>query len=166
MNEIKQVGIKTHDERVNGLWLDHGDEYQLFLEEIAELRAALEALQADTADLKDELERERIRLAACGVAALENTKACVNKRINKDNPYYSASYSDVCRAVDAEIRLREEVAAQAKRIESLEKSLAACLEEATEWIYESRGCSPQSIMGYNGWADIAKQILSEKKVIE
>lgn len=78
--------------------------------------------------LQNELETERMRLAACGVAALGNTKESVKERINKENPYYSASYADVCRAVDAEIKLRDEVErlkaeneAQAKRIAELEQ---------------------------------------------
>ena len=56
--------------------------------------------------LKGELETERIRLAACGVAALANTFETVKQRIDKDNPYYSASYGDVCSAVDREIAYR------------------------------------------------------------
>lgn len=66
----------------------------------------VEALRAEVEKLKAELETERMRLAACGVAALGNTADSVKERISNDNPYYSASYSDVCRAVDAEIALR------------------------------------------------------------
>lgn len=59
---------------------------------------------------RDELERERMRLAACGVAALENTPESAAQRIGRDNPYWSASYGDVCGAVDREIALRTEAA--------------------------------------------------------
>jgi hypothetical protein len=55
----------------------------------------------------DELEVERMRLAACGVAALGNTKGTMAERITKDNPYWSASYGDVCSAVDREVLYRE-----------------------------------------------------------
>lgn len=65
-------------------------------------------------DKKDEeLEIERMRLAACGVAALGNTRNCIKQRITPDSPYYSASYQDICNAVDREIALAE-------RLESLE----------------------------------------------
>ncbi len=68
--------------------------------------AGCEPLRVENERLKDDLENERIRLAGCGVAALLNTEETVKNRIAKDNPYYSASYSDVCRAVDREISLR------------------------------------------------------------
>lgn len=59
--------------------------------------------------LREELKRERLRLSACGVAALANTPEDVAKyRFSPDNPYYSASYADVCAAVDREMALREE----------------------------------------------------------
>jgi hypothetical protein len=55
--------------------------------------------------LKSDLETERMRLAACGVAANQNTETTAKERIKPDNPYYSASYGDVCRAVDREMDL-------------------------------------------------------------
>jgi len=60
--------------------------------------------------LKEEVETLRLQLAACGVAALCNTKeSCDQQRIEKTNPYYSASYQDVCNMVDREMRLRQQV---------------------------------------------------------
>lgn len=63
----------------------------------------------DLAARDAELERERMRLAACGVAALANTSKIVADRIDKTNPYWSASYGAVCDAVDREMSLRAEV---------------------------------------------------------
>ncbi len=56
-----------------------------------------------------ELERERMRLAACMSAALGNTPDAVAQRIGPEHPYWSASYGDMCKAVDREIELRAEV---------------------------------------------------------
>lgn len=70
-----------------------------------QLREALER----EANLKEELEAERLRLAGCGVAALQNTEESKAKRITRDNPYWSASYGDVCGAVDREMKLRAEL---------------------------------------------------------
>ena len=53
-----------------------------------------------------ELERERMRLAACGIAAMQNTPESIKQRIGRDSPYWSASYGDVCALVDREIELR------------------------------------------------------------
>lgn len=58
-------------------------------------------------DLVAELERERLRLAACGVAAMANTPSTIAQRIGRDNPYWSASYDGVCSAVDREMKYRE-----------------------------------------------------------
>jgi hypothetical protein len=68
-------------------------------------------LQEENARLREQLETERMRLAGCGVAAMQNTAASTNDRILPESPYWSASYGDVCRAVDREIVLREQLAA-------------------------------------------------------
>ena len=50
----------------------------------------------------------RMQLAGCGVAAMCNTEQSIKEqRISPDNPYWSASYGDVCRAVDREMIYRE-----------------------------------------------------------
>jgi hypothetical protein len=55
-----------------------------------------------------EIERLRLQLAGCGVAALCNTRESAEKqRITKENPYWSASYGDVCDAVEREMNLRD-----------------------------------------------------------
>jgi len=73
------------------------------------------------AELEQELDRERMRLAACGVAAMANTTTTVAQRIGPDHPYYSASYGDVCRAVDREMDLRAQLTA-----ERASRGLAIC----------------------------------------
>jgi hypothetical protein len=78
--------------------------------EIRKLRQRVDELEAKLGGgtmEENELETERLRLAACGVAAMSNTKFTVLTRITDESPYYSASYGDVCRAVDREIRYRE-----------------------------------------------------------
>ena len=54
-----------------------------------------------------EIEKLRVQLAGRGVVAMQNTEKSIKDRA-KDGDYgYSASYSDVCKAVDREIRYRE-----------------------------------------------------------
>lgn len=60
---------------------------------------------------RGELETERMKLAGCGVAAMCNTESTAAQRIDRDNPYWSASYGDVCAAVDREMKLRTELEA-------------------------------------------------------
>ena len=69
--------------------------------------------------LRAEAETERMRLAACGVAARANTEASRAERIDSTSPYYSASYADVCDAVDREIALRAEVERLRREVEVL-----------------------------------------------
>ena len=65
---------------------------------------------ADVALDAGDLERLRMQLAACTTAALLNTRETMAERITADNPYYSATYADVCRAVDREVEYREKLA--------------------------------------------------------
>lgn len=67
-------------------------------------------LTQELAEATDQLEIERMRLAGCGVASLSNTAGTVAQRIPRDNPYWSASYGNVCSAVDREMVLRAQLA--------------------------------------------------------
>jgi len=66
-----------------------------------------DTLTADLAAKDAEIKILRMQLAGCGAAALANTHESAAHRLTRDNPYWSASYGDVCRAVDREIELRE-----------------------------------------------------------
>lgn len=69
----------------------------------------LQSLRDELAELKEENEKQRMQLVACGVAALCNTEeSAAKQRINKSDPYWCASYGDVCNAVDREMKLRKE----------------------------------------------------------
>ena len=63
---------------------------------------------AEVRRLQDEIEQLRCQLAGCGVAALENTVSSRSRRAVRGDYGYSASYEEVCNAVDREISLREE----------------------------------------------------------
>lgn len=56
--------------------------------------------------LIEEIEHLRVQLAGCGVAAMQNTAESIKDRAKEGDYGYSASYSDVCKAVDREIRYR------------------------------------------------------------
>lgn len=71
---------------------------------------ALSELVAERNQLRDELERERLRLAACGVVAMSNTRETAERNRECHKSYKSASFNDVCAAVDREMALRERVA--------------------------------------------------------
>ena len=65
-------------------------------------------IAAEVRRLREENERLRVQLAGCGVAAMQNTADSREHRIEKGAYGWSASYADVCSAVDREIALREE----------------------------------------------------------
>jgi len=74
-------------------------------------------LQAKLDDANAELERERMRLAACGVVADANTPESAKKWRNMRDEYRSASCDGVARAVDREMRLRRAAMGKFKTME-------------------------------------------------
>lgn len=78
----------------------------------------IEQLTSEVIERDNEIDRLRMQLAACGVAALANTReSSALDRIPPSNPAYSASYADVCAAVEREIAQREEIDRLRKQIE-------------------------------------------------
>ena len=88
--------------------------------------------QVEIEQLRAVLERERMRLVACGVAAMQNTRESAKQRIPRDNEYWSASYDDVCRTVDKQMDEREHA-------ERAEADLAAARADAERWFNLLRG---------------------------
>lgn len=50
-----------------------------------------------------------MQLAAISTASIQNTETTVKDRIDKDSPYCTTAYLDVCRAVDREMKQRVEL---------------------------------------------------------
>lgn len=71
----------------------------------------------ETASLRQQLEIERMRLAACGVVANANTPESAAKAREMLPEYSSASCDDVARAVDREMELRQQLAEYEKYYE-------------------------------------------------
>ncbi len=70
--------------------------------------------------LEDELEYERMRLAACAVAAIDGRE---QQAIGPGHPYYSAAYGDVLRVRRDADRLRHEVFSLAEEVKMLDAKL-------------------------------------------
>ena len=105
-----EQAIKAWDDRVmddhDNLIPTNGVIQKHMQAEIDELRDALQERDA-------EIERLRVQLAGCGVAAMQNTEASKANRVKRGSYGWSESYGDVCRAVDREIEQRR-VLEQAK----------------------------------------------------
>lgn len=69
--------------------------------------SAIDALHAGREKALAELETERMRLAACGVIALSNTRESAAKQRQMKPGFWSASAEYVARAVDREMDHRE-----------------------------------------------------------
>ncbi len=110
--------------------------------------AAFAGLFLDAAERCETLE---LKLAACTAAALGNTDRTVAERIEPGHPYYSASYGDVCRAVDREMKLREQLAT-AKR-EAVEAFYAAVMKRADR--IRATGASVHGVSEYSYSVTIA-----------
>jgi len=64
--------------------------------------------QAAIDEIKAELEKERMRLAACGVVAISDTPESTNEARHMHPDYQSASCDDVARRVDECMELRKQ----------------------------------------------------------
>lgn len=95
----------------------------------------LETLRAENATLKEDLERERMRLTACDVAALCNTDKTKAERIDSNSPYYSTSYLDTCNAVDREMNLRAENVRLVETLKDAENGLGWLLARARSYVH-------------------------------
>ena len=78
---------------------------------VATLQQQNDALRSQLDEARAELERERMRLAACGVVALANTPESAAKARAAYADYRSASCDDVARIVDKLMEAREADAA-------------------------------------------------------
>ena len=65
------------------------------------------SITAENAEYREE--QLRMQLAACGVAAMQNTEDSKAERLEPYSCGWSTSYGDVCSAVDREIKLRNQV---------------------------------------------------------
>jgi hypothetical protein len=65
-------------------------------------------------ELEAELERERLRLAACGVVAMADTPESASKARDMHMDYWSASLDDVVRQVDKLMALRSAIESMPK----------------------------------------------------
>lgn len=61
-------------------------------------------------NLDNAREAHDMQLAAIMTATFQNTVSTIKDRIGSDNPYWTVAYGDVCRAVDREMALRDELA--------------------------------------------------------
>lgn len=82
----------------------------------------------EIAALKEDLETERMRLTACGVIAMANTRETAEEARKMRPEYRSASLGDVERAVDREIQYREELAEAQNQIMMLREALIRSIE--------------------------------------
>lgn len=82
-------------------------------ERITDLVETIVDSERERDDAREQLETERIRLAACGgVATADTRESAKTMRSDIHSDYLSASLSDVIRRVDECINLREQLAAE------------------------------------------------------
>lgn len=93
-------------------------------DEWSDVRDENQSLRNKLAAIEDELETERIRLAACGVVAMADTPESAAKQRQMLPKYWSASCGDVVRRVDECMALRAQVAALEAQVEQTAKPVA------------------------------------------
>ena len=76
--------------------------------DVAVLKQQCDDLLAQQNELQKQIKELQCKLGGCGVAAMQNTRHTIARRIAPGEYGYSMSYAAVCRAVDREIALREQ----------------------------------------------------------
>lgn len=85
--------------------------------------AVITDLTAKIERFEEELDTERMRIAACGVIALANTPDSAKQARQMKREYWSASCTDVANAVDREMALRDKLAESQAREAKLREAL-------------------------------------------
>jgi hypothetical protein len=94
----------------NALRADLENERAMRAAEHDDTHSRIEKLHAELVEARAELERERMRLAACGVVAMADTPESAAKARDMHADYRSASCDDVARIVDKLMEARAELA--------------------------------------------------------
>lgn len=109
--------------------------------------------------LANELEIERMRLVACGVAAQCNTReSAAQQRVSKDSPYFCASVADVHNAVDREMSQRE----LAVLMRTERDAVRTLLEEANDRAFRASEAHVVTMGNFNMALDIIGQVVKTK----
>jgi hypothetical protein len=122
------------------------------VDELLELRSRTQVeyvnrLQTRLKASEAELERERMRLVACGVVTQANTRESAAKARDMHPDFRSASCDDVARAVDREMELRGERA----------RAVRSSAEESTEDLALRATWSMQQLRSVDGALDAAER---------
>jgi hypothetical protein len=99
------------------------------------LATRLEGVRAERDAAQYELERERIRLAACGVVANANTPESAARARDMHPDFRSASCDDVARCVDECMRLNLEARDLREERDILQESSDKLMQDAVRWLW-------------------------------
>ena len=110
-------------------------------------------------EMEEQLETERMRVVACGVAAGCNTEESIARHgIKQGNPYWTPAYGDVCGAVKREMEYREKNKALEDQVGALINRLNMC-----ETIAK---CGPDFVFpkeGDHSYSDAARAVLDLRR---
>ena len=96
--------LKQLDELIASALSENAESQNIIIDQYAK---RLSEAESENRKLKEELDRERVRLAGCGVAAMQNTPKSIKARAKEGDYGWSASYGEVCRALDRKISFRK-----------------------------------------------------------
>lgn len=129
-------GGKVYDTECSPVTLDPTTvEDAAFIAAAHRMADCIAGLLGEVEKLRDELERERMRLVACGVVAMANTPESATRCRDMHPDYWSPSCADVARMVDSEMALR----AENEKLKSQRDFLVEEYERAV-------GCGPQGYL--------------------
>jgi len=118
-----------------------------------ELMQVISACRQQLANSENDLETERMRLSACGVIALCNTKKTADKQRKIHQDYKSDSLNNVIRAVDAEMDLREKLEHVQKQLVSAKVFVKAMANVGVDFGYGTYELSDTDICNARGFLE-------------
>jgi hypothetical protein len=165
--EWQARGMSPHD---HGCWSDYAECVRLAEQDVAEETAEMqgdiawfevvkEEQEKRIVEMEEQLETERMRVVACGVAAGCNTEESIARHgIKQGNPYWTPAYGDVCGAVKREMEYREKNKALEDQVGALINRLNMC-----ETIAK---CGPDFVFpkeGDHSYSDAARAVLDLRR---
>lgn len=120
------------------------------------------AFEAGRESLRQQLEIERVRLAACGIVAMANTPESAAKAREMLPQYRSASCDDVSAAVDREITLRQRNGDLVTGLEACDEQVVALRQQlaAAQDDFHFQACLTRELLPYQERAINAEQQLA------
>lgn len=138
-----------------GIWHDGFKRDRRLVETIEDAIKRVTAVKnPQMVSVPDELERMRMQIVACSDAAMSDIPESRAQRLNKDSPYWTVAYEDICRQTDKLMQVRSEL---------------RFIENQSKWghtvtLLEAGQTLELTVNQQNGQSTVVRRTVSEKEL--